>query len=196
MGWLSVAATKAIGVIPEDSQSCWKGNPFNICGGPAWGTCQTKLPWKASFEREIYEVDIINSEGDSIVRVEYNNNATETEAIAKFILEACNNYEATVKQRDALLAACERHKEITVNSYGNTVWDANYSDMDAAIAAGGGKCEHFKVHEWGEPPLEPDGNGTLHREEHCTKCHGPICCGGDKEICDIEIDAATGEVQE
>ncbi len=120
----------------------------------------------------------------------------ENQLLRESINEHSKVIDALTLQRDALLAACERHKEITVNSYGNTVWDANYSDMDAAIAAGGGKCEHFKVHEWGEPPLEPDGNGTLHREEHCTKCHGPICCGGDKEICDIEIDAATGEVQE
>ena len=33
-----------------------------------------------------------------------------------------------------LLAACERHKDLYINSYGNTYWTANYSDMDAAIA--------------------------------------------------------------
>lgn len=49
---------------------------------------------------------------------------TET---AELIALACNS-------QPALLAACERHKKIVVEGYGNTVWDANYADMEAALA--------------------------------------------------------------
>ncbi len=38
-----------------------------------------------------------------------------------------------IKQRGDLLKACERHKEITINSYGDTIWQANYADMEKAI---------------------------------------------------------------
>ena len=61
-------------------------------------------PWIASMEREVYEVDIINSEGDIIARVEYlDGDVGETEANAKLIaaapdlLEACECAKSSIE---------------------------------------------------------------------------------------------------
>jgi len=40
-----------------------------------------------------------------------------------------------IEQRDALLAACERKKRVVIAMEGNSVWEANYGYMEAAIAA-------------------------------------------------------------
>ena len=37
------------------------------------------------------------------------------------------------EQRDNLLTACKNHKKITIESYGNTHWDANYKEIEEAI---------------------------------------------------------------
>lgn len=49
------------------------------------------------------------------------------------------------------------------------------------------QCKHFKIFEWGEPPLEPDENGTIEREEQCKKRKGynVVCCGGDTDMCEL-----------
>ncbi len=48
-------------------------------------------------------------------------------------------------------------------------------------------CEFYKKHTWGEPPLEPDENGTIHTELTCVKVKGflEVRCEGDIENCDI-----------
>ena len=57
----------------------------------------TKVPWKASYERRIYEVDIHNAKGDVIIRVEYLGDVKQTEAIAAYIVRACNAFPAMEK---------------------------------------------------------------------------------------------------
>jgi hypothetical protein len=58
-----------------------------------------------------------------------------------FILGNCYDEKETAELvkwwncRDALLEACERHKKITIANYGNLHWDANYKQMEAALAA-------------------------------------------------------------
>ena len=52
------------------------------------------------------------------------------------------------------------------------------------------KCDHYKERKWGEPPMEPDENGTLHTERTCAMAKGyfdPLC-DGDTELCDLPAD--------
>ena len=43
--------------------------------------------------------------------------------------------QASEASRKELLVACEKHKKVHIESYGNTSWMANYSDMEVAIKA-------------------------------------------------------------
>ena len=51
-----------------------------------------------------------------------------------------------------------------------------------------GKCEHFHIHKWGEPPLEPDENGTIETEPQCKikKGYNMVLCNGDLDLCELE----------
>ena len=49
--------------------------------------------------------------------------------------EAYDSSDASEASRKALLATCEKHKKVHIESYGNTSWMANYSDMEVAIKA-------------------------------------------------------------
>jgi len=48
------------------------------------------------------------------------------------------------------------------------------------------KCEHYHIHKWGEPPLEPNESGTLHTENQCKikKGNPEVFCNGDLSFCD------------
>ncbi len=50
------------------------------------------------------------------------------------------------------------------------------------------KCKYYNEFTWGEPPLEPDENGTLHTEYECKKAKGYFvaCCDGNKENCNLK----------
>ena len=49
------------------------------------------------------------------------------------------------------------------------------------------KCDHYKEFTYGEPPLEPDEDGTLITERRCKKACGYFdpMCDGDTEMCDL-----------
>ena len=53
---------------------------------------------------------------------------------ANFVHNLEKHYDKMKEQRDELLEACKRNKKQVVEDYGNTVWDANYDYMEAAIA--------------------------------------------------------------
>jgi hypothetical protein len=62
-------------------------------------------------------------------------------AAIKGFLRGCNKSMEEItglqQQRDDLLAACENHKKMVIEGYGNISWMTNYKDMDDAIA----KCK-------------------------------------------------------
>ncbi|MCP4394511.1 MAG: hypothetical protein GY804_09640 [Alphaproteobacteria bacterium] len=47
-------------------------------------------------------------------------------------------------------------------------------------------CKHYHIHKWGEPPLEPDENGTIETELQCEikKGYNLTDCDGDLDLCD------------
>lgn len=50
------------------------------------------------------------------------------------------------------------------------------------------KCPHYLEYTWGEPPLEPDGEGQRHKEFECklAKHHFIAAeCEGDITKCDL-----------
>jgi len=51
------------------------------------------------------------------------------------------------------------------------------------------KCKHYHIHKWGEPPLEPNENGTLHTENQCKikKGNPEVFCNGDLSFCEVLI---------
>lgn len=57
--------------------------------------------------------------------------------LATQVVRACNEYPDLIKQRDDLLAACERHKDITVKNCGRNYWANHFADMEAAIKKAG-----------------------------------------------------------
>lgn len=71
----------------------------------------TKLPWKWRKDEDEAIVSLVREINCAPVFVIASNRdhwLAITDDDADFILQACNNYEATVAQRDALLAACEK----------------------------------------------------------------------------------------
>jgi len=52
------------------------------------------------------------------------------------------------------------------------------------------KCKHYEIFTWGEPPLEPDEDGTIHSEGRCKKRTGynSVCCDGDLDCCELSED--------
>ncbi len=49
------------------------------------------------------------------------------------------------------------------------------------------RCIHYDEHTYGEPPLEPDENGTLVTERQCKNASGYFepMCDGNTEMCDL-----------
>jgi hypothetical protein len=49
------------------------------------------------------------------------------------------------------------------------------------------RCEYYEEWTWGEPPLEPDGNGKLITEYDCKIAKGYFVaiCGGDVKLCSL-----------
>lgn len=62
------------------------------------------------------------------------------------------------------------------------------------------RCKYYKIFKWGEPPLEPDENGTIETEHLCSSGNGErwCCCNGDLDLCPIEehsFDCATNAAE-
>ena len=51
------------------------------------------------------------------------------------------------------------------------------------------KCKHYYIHKWGEPPTEPDENGTVETENQCKikKGNSEVFCNGDLLLCEVLI---------
>lgn len=50
-------------------------------------------------------------------------------------------------------------------------------------------CKYFHIHKWGEPPTEPDENGTVETETQCKikKGNNITDCFGDLDLCEVLI---------
>jgi len=48
-------------------------------------------------------------------------------------------------------------------------------------------CKYYHIHKWGEPPLEPNENGTLYTENQCKikKGNPEVFCNGDLSFCEV-----------
>ena len=59
------------------------------------------------------------------------------------------------------------------------------------------ECPFFEKFTWGEPPLEPGENGTVHTEYQCKKAPGyyysNASCDGDLEFCNVGQFYGNGE---
>jgi hypothetical protein len=50
-------------------------------------------------------------------------------------------------------------------------------------------CKYFYKHSWGEPPTQPNENGTIEIELRCEikKGNSITLCSGDLELCEVLI---------